>query len=244
MHPADLLLEWCRCTSAEQHSPTQQDIIQQCISTPCQPSAPCPPPFQPVVPPHMAHRNARPASFGRVVGHQSVGGLAQQPSLVPPADPIEMPPWQAMFQNASNPDPQMPSSLDQASQVAKLLADNAALCSEIHRQAVQVVNSQQAATEAASRWAGKARPDVVPDPFTAETDVEAVNQWARRSRDMVDSFVRHLKQYFTRTSTRWQFRGSSAVSLPQLSMLDSYFVDYNFSLVGLNRSILCEFKVI
>ena len=94
-------------------------------------------------------------------------------------------------------------SVGQASQVAKLLADNAALHSKINRQAVQVANSQQAAVEAASRWAGKARPEVVPDPFMAETDVEAVNQWVCRSRDMVDSSAQHLKQYFTMTSMQW-----------------------------------------
>ena len=61
---------------------------------------------------------------------------------------------------------------------------------------------------------------------------------------MVDSFVRHLKQYFTRTSMCWCFHGLSAVSIPQLSMLDSYFVDYDFSPVGINSNILCEFEAI
>ena len=85
-------------------------------------------------------------------------------------------------------------------ELAKLMANNAMLCSEVTRQAVQVANSQQVAAEAASRWAGQAGSDVVPDHFMAETDVETVNQWVCRLRDMVDIFVWHLKQYFTRTS--------------------------------------------
>lgn len=61
---------------------------------------------------------------------------------------------------------------------------------------------------------------------------------------MVDRFVLYLKQYFTRTSTRWQFHGSSAANIPQLLVLDSYFVDYDFSPVGVNSAILREFEAI
>ena len=51
-----------------------------------------------------------------------------------------------MFRDASNPDPQIASTSVgvQASQLAKLMADNAALRSKINRQAIQVANSQQA----------------------------------------------------------------------------------------------------
>lgn len=83
-----------------------------------------------------------------------------------------------MFRDASNLDSQIVGTsvgIGQASQLAKLMADNAALRSELDRQALQVTNAQQATTEAASRWASEARSDVVPVPFMTQTDVEAVN---------------------------------------------------------------------
>lgn len=76
--------------------------------------------------------------------------------------------------------------------MVKLQLENASLRIELQKQSLRVANAQQATADVAARWAYKAPADVVSDPFTAATDVEAVNQWARRPRELVDDFVRHL----------------------------------------------------